>query len=105
MTDLSRNFHQVLVVLTVPGELEEAIVDWLLEHGPGGFTTCPVRGHGADAARLTLAEQVSGRQRRLQFQVQIDGEACSSFLSGLRASLPGADIHYWVLPVLGGGSL
>jgi hypothetical protein len=89
-----------LVILNAPPSLEEALVDWLLAHGRGtGFTSFPAEGHSTRHDNLSTAEQVSGRQRRQQFQVQMASAAVDEFLNALQASLGGAGIHYWVLPV------
>lgn len=97
---------QILFVLSVPPMLEDQIIDWLLERDEAtGFTSLNVNGHSSDPAHLTVAEKVSGRQRRLQFQVQIPGRALEAFLSGLEQAFAGADLHYWVLPLLAAGRL
>jgi hypothetical protein len=96
----------VLVVLTTAPALQEPVVDWLLEHlGGGGFTGVPVAGHSSRLEGLSADEQVSGRQRRYQFQIQMDVERVEGFLAGLGEAFSGADIRYWMLPVVGAGSL
>ena len=95
--------RQALVVLNAPSILEEPLIDWLLGHDGGlGFTSFPVFGHSSGHVGLSAAEQVSGRIRRHQFQVQMDEGAVDEFLIGLEESLAGTDIRYWVLPILGG---
>jgi len=97
---------QVLVVITAPPSLESPLVDWLLlQDGGTGFSSIPVHGHSTHHDHLSIAEQVSGRQRRLQFQVQIEGERLEGLLEALRSEFAGADLHYWVVPVLAGGHL
>lgn len=92
---------EALVVLNVPPQLEETVVDWLLERvGGAGFTSYRVSGHTTKHEDLSAAEQVSGRQRRQQFQVQIDADVVQGFLSDARDTLGAADVHYWVLPVM-----
>jgi len=98
--------QDVLVVLTTSPALQEPVVDWLLEHlDGGGFTGVPVAGHSSRLEGLSAAEQVSGRQQRYQFQVQMPVERAEGFLTGLREAFAGADIRYWIMPVLAGGSL
>ncbi|BCO32821.1 hypothetical protein TspCOW1_29240 [Thiohalobacter sp. COW1] len=95
-----------LLVLTAPPALEEALIDWLLEHGEGaGFTTQPVSGHSSRHGQLSLAEQVSGRQRRVQFQVHAGSERIEHLLQGLRRDFNGSDVHYWVAPLVMSGHL
>lgn len=97
---------EALVVLNVPPELEETVVDWLLERvGGAGFTSYGVSGHTTGHQDLSIAEQVSGRQRRQQFQVQISAVTAQEFLSDARDTLGTANIHYWVLPILQSGRL
>lgn len=100
------HFDQALVVLNVPPSLEEAIIDWLLARQDGaGFTSIAASGHSACHQGLSAAEQVSGRQRRLQFQIQMRTESVDAFLASARATFGTADVHYWVLPMSTGGHL
>jgi hypothetical protein len=97
---------EALVVLNVPPQLEEAVVDWLLERvGGAGFTSYKVSGHTTRHEDLSTAEQVSGRQQRQLFQVQIGADVVQGFLSDASDTLGTADIHYWVLPVMQTGRL
>lgn len=103
MTD--SHCDQALIVLNTPPMLEEAVVDWLLSRGDGaGFTSFPVFGHSASHEHLSPAEQVSGRQRRQQFQIQISTEGVETFLDDFRMSFGMADTRFWVLPLMAGGS-
>ena len=98
--------EQVLAVITSPPALESQLVDWLLSNDEGvGFSSVAIHGHSTRHNHLSLAEQVSGRQRRLQFQVQLDGDRLDGFLASLKADFRDADLHYWVIPLLAGGSL
>ena len=95
-----------LVSLNVPPELEGTVVDWLLEHtGGAGFTSFPVSGHSTSHKDLSIAEQVSGSQRRQMFQVKMRAGDVAGFLEDARENLGTADIRYWVLPVIRAGRL
>ena len=97
---------QHLLVLNAPTSLEEVIVDWLLESECcQGFTSVAVRGHSSQHTGLTPGELVMGRQQRIQFQVHGSGQQLEGLLEQLRGSLPNADVHYWLLPVLQSGRL
>ena len=97
---------ELLVVLNVPPSLEEPVVDWLLAREAGvGFTSFPVFGHSTDHDDLSPAEQVSGRQRRQQFQVQIRQDAVDAFLQDAKDDLGNAGVHFWILPLIAGGQL
>jgi len=83
-----------MLVLNIPPALEEDLIDYLLSlEAVTGFTSYEARGHGSDL-QLSLAEQVSGRQKRLQFELLIEVEAIQSLLDGLSAEV-GKDIAYW----------
>lgn len=100
------NIEHHLLVLSAPPALEEALIDWLLEYGKGaGFTTQPVSGHSSRHGQLSLAEQVSGRERRVQFQVHAMSERVEAMLQGLRQDFIGSNIHYWVAPLVMAGNL
>lgn len=99
------NTEQHLLVLSAPPALEEALIDWLLEHGEGaGFTTQPVSGHSSRHGHLSLAEQVSGRQRRVQFQVHATADRVRALLEGLQREFQGGDVHYWIAPLAAVGN-
>jgi hypothetical protein len=98
--------EEALVVLTVSPAIEEAVIDWLLARREGsGFTSMPVSGHSARQQGLSNLEQVTGRQRRVQFQMEMRGQDVDAFLENARATFGGADIHFWVVPVLSAGRL
>ncbi|NOX68828.1 MAG: DUF3240 domain-containing protein [Gammaproteobacteria bacterium] len=97
---------EALVTLNVPPELEEPIVDWLLAREDStGFTSVPVYGHSTRHDDLSPVEQVSGRQRRQQFQIQIRADGVEAFIDSIRESFGVAGIHFWVLPLIHGGHL
>ena len=103
---IEKKLEQVLLVITSPPSLESDLVDWLLlRDGGTGFSSTPIRGHSTHHDHLSVAEQVSGRQRRIQFQVKLDATELEECLSSLETDFAGADMHYWVLPMLAGGHL
>lgn len=98
--------EQVLVVLNVPPELEEPVIDWLLaREGGTGFTSFPAYGHSTDHENLSAVEQVTGRKPRQQFQIQMRLDSLETFMQSLRATFGAADVHYWAIPVFEGGSV
>jgi hypothetical protein len=91
----------VLVTLNAPPALEEGIVDWLLEREEApGFTSCSVHGHGTHHEDLSVAEQVSGRQRRVEFRVEVETAMLEGFSAALTEDFAGADLYFFVVPVL-----
>lgn len=98
--------ERVAITVNVPPLYEERLVDWLLDRdAASGFTTYAAYGHGAHHDELSLSEQVSGRQRRVEFRVEIASSALDEFVAGLTASFPKADLYYFVTPVLRSGHL
>lgn len=97
---------KLLVVLNVPLNLQEPLIDWLLAREDGtGFTSFSVFGHGTGHEDLSPAEQVGGRQRRQQFQIQIDEDGLDAFLDDARRTLGMAGVQFWVLPLIAAGRL
>ena len=59
--------EQCLLVLVVKPSIENAVIDWLLEHDDiSGFTSIPISGHGVSVHSMTIAEQVAGQKRLLK---------------------------------------
>ena len=97
---------EFLITLNVPPTLEEAIVDCLLtfeaEHG---FSSFPVSAHDHKNEGLSLAEQVTGRQRKIRFQMYVAKQDLSALVNRLKEDFSGSGIHYWVLPVIENGMI
>jgi len=98
------NSKEYLVTLNVPPSLEEAVVDCLLmlesEHG---FSSFPVNSHDHKNEGLSLVEQVSGRQKKVRFQMYVPEQGLAPLLAQLRTEFSGSGIQYWVLPVIENG--
>ena len=100
------SISSVLIVLNVAPALEDDVIDWLLERkGDQGFTRVAVHGHGARQSGLSVAEQVTGRQNRVQFDVAIPADESDAFLRDAASYFGGADVHYQILPLLDFGRL
>lgn len=88
----------VLLIINVPPALEEDLVDYLLSLDcVQGFTSYSVEGHG-DHEDLSIAEQVSGRRKRKQFEMLIAAQDFDTITGGLGAEV-GKDIVFWQMPV------
>lgn len=96
--------QEYLVTLNVPPALEGVVVDNLLmmefERGFSGFL---VFSHHHENKGLSLAEQVTGRQKRICFQMYVDDEDLAKLLLQLRENFANSGIQYWVTPVLENG--
>ncbi len=95
-----------LVTLNVSPSLEEAMVDCLLTFETAqGFSSFPVSAHDHRNQGLSSAEQVTGRQRKIRFQMYIDKAHLPALLTKIKADFTGTGLHYWIVPVLEHGAL
>lgn len=99
-----QNTMQGLLMLIVPPNLEEILVDVLLQRAEiSGFTTSNVSGHGSShgggAVKLSLVEQVTGRQQRVQFMMHAGLSDLQNLMVELKARFQNTDIHYILMPI------
>jgi hypothetical protein len=96
--------REYLITINVPPSLEEAIVDTLLMlEEELGFSSFTVNAHHHENKGLSLAEQVTGRQKRLRFQMYVDEDDLKPLIEQLKQDFSGSGIQYWVLPVITSG--
>jgi len=85
---------RVMLVMNVPPELEDDMVDYLLSLDVvSGFTSYNVRGHG-EHSDMSVAEQVAGRRKRVQFETMIFDSDIDKVINNLRQEV-GVGINYW----------
>jgi hypothetical protein len=106
------NAAQALLILLVTPKLEEVLVDFLLQQTAiSGFTTAPANGHGTGhgaghgSVKLSLVEQVTGRQSRVQFMLHATLPVMHALIAALKAEFQHTDMHYILLPVLDAQSI
>ena len=98
--------ERVAIAINVAPAFEERVVDWLLARdAASGFTSYAAFGHGARQNELSLAEQVQGRQRRVEFRIELPSGVLDAFIATLTASFAGTDLYYYVTPVVRSGHL
>ena len=99
--------QEILVSINVPPILEEDFVDCLLAIDTiEGFSTTVVNAHNCcEHEKMSLAEQVAGRQKQVNFRVYIVEQHCAHLIQQLKACFSGTGIQYWVLPVIAKGHL
>jgi hypothetical protein len=91
----------VMVTVNVPPAIEERVIDWLLSSDAvARFTSYEAYGHGASHEHLSGAEQVAGRQRRVELRIQLAAEALDGVIDALTAGFRGVDLYFFVTPVL-----
>ena len=90
---------QSLLILTVDPKLEDEVIDWLLESPDRtGFTSLPAFGHGGPHHALSTAEQVAGKQPRIQFQIALPGVVAAATLKAFKDRF-GSSSHSWIIPL------
>ncbi|MCK4841405.1 MAG: DUF3240 family protein [Methylococcales bacterium] len=98
--------EEFLMTINVPPSIEEAIVDCLLtfeaEHG---FSSFPVSAHDHINESLSISEQVTGRQRKIRFQMYVAKQDLPMLLDRLKIDFSGSGIQYWILPVIEKGTI
>lgn len=83
-----------MLVLNIAPTLEEDLIDYLLSmEEVEGFTSYAVHGHGHHHG-LSTGEQVSGRRKRMQYEMLVSAQAIPAILAGLAEEV-GRDIVYW----------
>ncbi len=102
------NTAQGLLILIANPELEEMLMDFLLQQNTlGGFTSSQVSGHGTGkaAVNLSLVEQVTGRQNRVQFMLHAALPVLYELIALLKERFSSADMHFILQPVLEAGAI
>ena len=93
-----------LMILHVPPSVEEAIVDCLLSfENEQGFSSQLINAHDHKNKGLSIAEQVSGRQRKICFQIYLEKKDITQLIQQLKTEFKGAGIHYWVQAIFDKG--
>lgn len=98
--------NECLLMIIVTPALEDSLVDWLLERDEiKEFSSMHIHGHGGHHGQLSLAEQVSGRQRKVMFHVHLAEAHLRPLLEKLRLDFNGTGLHYWITPLVETGYL
>lgn len=93
----------VLVMITSPN-IEELVIDLLLEQQDiSGFTSHLVNAHGTGTHQLSMLEQVSGRQQKVQFMVYGTQSALQTFTDLIKTTLEHSGARFILLPVIDSG--
>lgn len=97
----------VLLTLVVPHAVEDVVLDVLLANPETvhGFTTTRGEGHGAGVELIAPVEQVRGSSRRMCIRIVGSRATADATVALLRAELSGANLYYWIVPVLEAGRI
>ncbi len=96
----------VMVSITAPRALEEALCEQLLEHPDwaSGFTLWHAEGHGQQT-KLSPPEQVRGRAARSMVQIVLEAGRAQELIAHLRERFPKPDVYWWIVPINENGRL
>ena len=97
----------VLLSLAMPAEAAQPVEDLLLSLPDlvPGFTSSHAEGHGSAATLVEPAELVEGHSARVILRLVGSQRAMREVLQLVRATLPGLNVFYWLVPVLEKGRL
>jgi nitrogen regulatory protein PII len=97
---------ECLFTLIASPSMEEALIDWLLVQTEiSGFSTSEIYGHGSRDSDLNLLEQVTGRQRRVQFMTHTEIEIAADLILQLKQKFEGSSLHYFITPLIEAGQV
>lgn len=97
----------VLLTLVMPDDVAQHVEDLLLSRPElvSGFTACRAEGHGSAIPLVRPGELVSGHAPRTMIQVAGPEEAMRAVLDAIKGELGQANLFFWLLPLVGMGSL
>jgi len=99
--------RDICLHLVLPKSLEDPVIDQLLRHPAwvGPFVTHSVDGHAAPEHIASEGERVRGRAHRVKIEILMAHSHAGQLLAELQADLTGADLSWWISPVLDSGAL
>ena len=97
----------VLLTMVMPEDISQRVQDLLLAQGDlvRGFTAGHVEGHGLGVELVEPAELVAGHAPRTVIRTVGPEAALRQVLGHLKQKFPGANVFYWLVPVLEAGQL
>ena len=91
---------EYLITINVPPSIEESIVDCLLTFETAtGFSSFNINAHDHKNEGFSLAEQVTGRQNKVRFQMYVQEQDLQALIAKLKENFAGAGIQYWILSI------
>ena len=97
----------VLLSLTMTKDVAQHVKDLLLARPDlvRGFTASLAEGHGVTVPLVAPSELVSGHSPRSQIRMVGTEENMRQVLALIKATLPNADVFFWLIPVIEMGRL
>jgi hypothetical protein len=98
--------HDCLLTLIAAPTMEETLIDWLLmQDDISGFSSTEIYGHGSRSIHLSLLEQVTGRQKRVQMMIHTEKETATRLVTALKSKYPNTGLHYLITPIVEAGQI
>ncbi len=95
----------LLTLISAPS-MEETLIDWLLtQEEISGFSSMEIYGHGSRSTNLSLLEQVTGRQKRIQITIHTEKEIAERLVAELKSKYPHTGLHYLITPIVEAGQI
>jgi Protein of unknown function (DUF3240) len=93
---------QVSLTIVAARQLEQELLDYLSEQRDlvSAFTVAAAQGHGVGVVLPSTAEQVKGRAERIVIVLVLEPAAAQELLKRLKAAYAGANLAYWITPLL-----
>ena len=97
----------VLLSLTLPNDVAQHVEDLLLSRPDlvPGFTASVAEGHGSVVHLVEPGELVAGHSPRMQIRTVGTEEDMRAVLALIKGSAPGANVFFWLVPVIELGRL
>ena len=91
-----------MLTMVMPNDIAQHVEDLLISHPDvvGGFTATAAEGHGASVQLVQPSELVSGHAPRTTIQTVGAEAAMQVVIELIRRHLPGANVFYWLTPVI-----
>lgn len=91
-----------MLTLVMPNDIVQHVEDLLISHPDvvGGFTATASEGHGASVQLVQPSELVSGHAPRTTIQTVGTESSMQVIIELIRRQLPGANVFYWLTPVI-----
>jgi len=101
MTDTIKSNNPMLLVLMVPTEMKDNMVDVLMgESSISGFSLSKIQGFSAQNSHFNIKEQVEGYKDLYRFEILHDSEQTEPLLKRVKEGFNKGKVRYWVTPVL-----
>lgn len=101
MTDTIKNNNSMLLVLMVPIEMKDTMVDVLMDESKiSGFSLSKIQGFSTQNSHFNIKEQVEGYKDLYRFEVLHSSEQTEFLLERVKKVFVVGKVRYWVTSVL-----